>query len=157
MKNLQYVKPILIINVACLILTILLVYKHYFNNDGKGIDEYVLALSIYSLNSFFAIMSKLRSDNNKKKLFWLILGLLYVGCSTLFLERQILYGQGVSKLIMITSSIPLSLFGALLLFVKRVKIFEPLVNTLLLFSAITSILPILTLVFSIFGLIWSAF
>ena len=152
----RYKTPLLVVNGICLIMVIYLLYKHYFQNDGKGIDEYLLALSMFSFTSFFGAMSSI-VELKTRKLLWLILGLIYVIISAIYLEYKILVGQNLLKLILIASSIPLVLFCALIIFIKKQKIYGVILQILFIFSFIASILPICLFALSIFGFIFTIF
>lgn len=142
MKSLQLAKPILILNLSFLIVIIWLLYKHYFHNDGKGFDEYILALSLYSFSSLFAVLANMKYKIKSVKLLLLFLGLAYLIFIAIYLEHEILNGHGMLSAIVFLSSIPFLGFCILIIFINKMGVSHKCTNILCIFSIITSIIPI---------------
>ncbi len=154
MKDLQFEKPIIFLNLCCFIVMIWLLYKHYFYNDGKGFNEYILALSLYSFCSFFAVLANMNFKIKSIKLLLLFLGLAYLIFIAIYLEYEILNGQGMLSFIIFLSLIPLFLFCILIIFLNKIRVSNICTNILFVFSIITSIIPIYFLGLSIIGAVF---
>lgn len=146
---------LLTLNLSCLIVIIWLIYKHYFYDIGKGFDEYILALSLYSFCSFFALLANMNFKIKSVKLLLLFLGLAYLIFIAIYLEHEILNGQGMLSFIIFLSLIPLFLFCILIIFSKKITVSKICTNILSIFSIITSIIPICFLGLSILGAIFT--
>lgn len=154
MKDLQLGKPIIFLNLSCLIVIIWLLYKHYIHNDGKGFDEYILALSLYSFSSFFAVLASMNFKIKSVKLLLLSFGLAYLIFIAFYLEHEILNGHNMLYAIIFLSSIPFLVFCILIIFLNKIRVSNICTNILSVFSIITSIIPICFLGLSIIGVVF---
>ncbi|MCZ4225450.1 hypothetical protein [Pedobacter rhodius] len=142
----QFRKPLFIINGICLIMGIWFTYKHYFKNDGKGIDEVFYLLSIFTLHSFFGLITLMKVNDTKTCKNWLIVTTIFILLSALFVEIELM------KWVSFMMIIPFSTY-LLPLFLKNQKTIINLLKASFIFAIITSILPIFAFIMSVISLI----
>jgi hypothetical protein len=146
MQTDQFKRPLLIINGICLTMCIWLTYKHYFKNDGKGIDDIFYMLSIFTLHSFFGLLALFKLDRTNTYKIWLVIANIFVLISALFVESQLM--NSFSYILII----PFMAYFVLP-FLKNHKAIVIIFRVAFLCAFITSILPIFAFIMSIISLI----
>lgn len=82
----------LILNIICAFMTIWFTYKHYFKNEGKGIDDIFYVLSLLSFINFFSLKASLNlTKSNQTYKTWLIFGIGYILAIALFIELELFH------------------------------------------------------------------
>ena len=154
----EFVKPILIINVLALITSFAYGYIYYFANKGKGIDDLLFEFSLYSLSSFFAAIAALKYVKNKQQvILWLVLGLIYVLLSAGYIYLEIANRSGL-LIICIEALIPLTFFIIALVAINRLKIFRICLYCLFVLSLVSCAIPVfLFFIVGALAWIWSLF
>lgn len=69
------------INLMIFVFAIWLSYKHFYNNAGKGIDDFLLALCLFTLSSFFVVNILLSADQRQLRIRWLWTGFIFIFAS----------------------------------------------------------------------------
>lgn len=72
------------INLMIFVFAIWLSYKHFYHNAGKGIDDFLLALCLITLSSFFVVSSMLSANQRQVRLSWLWAGFIFIFASGMF-------------------------------------------------------------------------
>lgn len=141
-----FIKPLLLVNGICLIMCIWFTYKHYFKNDGKGIDEIFYLLSIFTLHSFFGLMALIKVSDIKIYKNRLIVTNIFILLSVFFVEIELM------KWISVIMIIPFIIY-LLPQFLKTSKTIVNLFKVSFIFAIITSILPIYAFIMSLIAII----
>ncbi|TCO29070.1 hypothetical protein EV200_102489 [Pedobacter psychrotolerans] len=142
----QFSKPLYIINGICLTMSIWFTYKHYFYNDGKGIDDIFYMLSIFTLHSFFGLIALTKVGDGKVYKNWLIIVNVFILLSVIFVEKELIKGGFYIVIIpFIAYCVPQ--------FLKNRETIVNFMKVSFICAFITSILPIFSFIMSIISLI----
>lgn len=142
----QFIKPLYIINGICLIMTIYFTYKHYFHNDGKGVDEIFYMLSIFSLHNCFGLLAATKLSDVKVYKNWLITANIFILIAVIFVEKELMSGVFYIALVPFITYL-------LAQFSKNKKIIFNLIKVSFISTFITSILPIYSFMMAIISII----
>ena len=74
----QFANPLLVINAICIIMATWFTYKHYFKNDGKGIEYIFYMLSIFILHSFFGLVALFKLDRTNTYKISLVIANIFI-------------------------------------------------------------------------------
>ncbi len=142
----QFNKPLYIVNGICLTMSIWFTYKHYFHNDGKGIDDIFYMLSIFTLHSCFGLIAVTKLSDAKVYKNWLIIANIFILLSVIFVEKELIRGGFYIAIIpFITYLVPQ--------FSKNRKTIINFVTVSFICAFITSILPIFSFIMSIISIL----
>ena len=151
-----FVKAIFIINGVSLVSGSWFWYKYYFDNTGKGLDDFFYIFSIYSLNSFFAAKAtSKRLKTEWKAKYWCFLGSIFTLISTIYVSICLFDGKILMPIAL--NVMPFVLFVICLLSHKNTKVFEGAILVIFLISLIMSALPILAFLLVVFSIVWLLF
>ncbi|WP_461788652.1 hypothetical protein [Pedobacter sp.] len=140
----QISKLVYILNIVMFIFILWLSYKHYLNSPGKGIDDFLLALSICVLSSSFVVKS-LNHNNSRQMLNWLIGGLIFTSLSGAFIFYELdIYVAAISM----TQSLFMVFIILIRCNVKKIKICS---TVYLVSSLIIAVLPLCAIGLIVFG------
>lgn len=142
----HFSKPLYIINGICLIMSTWFTYKHYFYNDGKGIDDIFYMLSIFTLHSFFGLIALINLSNNKTYKNWLSIANIFILLSVIFVEKELIKsGFYIVIIPFIAYSVPQ--------FLKNRKTIINFIKVSFICAFITSILPIFSFIMSVISIV----
>ncbi|KQB99370.1 hypothetical protein [Pedobacter sp. Hv1] len=146
----QFKQPLLVINAISVIMSIVFIYKHYFNHDGKGVDDMLCAFSIFTLQSFFGLIALTKANSSKPNKIWWFIAIVYTVLATLFIEIELFKG------VYFIAVIPIIAYGLQLFPDKEMKMLK-FANVAFVLGYITSIVPIFAFIMSIVTLIIGIF
>ncbi|MFC1225858.1 hypothetical protein ACFE6N_18790 [Pedobacter sp. BG31] len=146
MQTEQFSKPLYIINGICLTMSIWFTYKHYFYNDGKGIDNVFYMLSMLTLPSCFGLIAVTKLSHAKVYKNWLIISNIFIVLAVVFVEKELIKGVFYIAIIpFITYLLPQ--------FSKNRKTIINAMTVSFIYAFITSILPIFSFMMSLISII----
>ena len=147
--NMMYFGKVLrVIIIVCTITSLIYTYKHYFDNDGKGVDDIFYLASISTLHCIFGLMAVLNYNISRivaKK--WLFIGLIYCVLVGIYVELELPYNGGS-----VVCIIPAIGYLAGLFLIDN-KYFLQSLRVVFTLSFITSVLPVYALATLIFSLV----
>jgi hypothetical protein len=156
--EIEFTKTIFIISGLTLITSFFFGYKYYFDNAGKGIDDFIFALSVYPLNSFFAAMGSLQYYRNKlyAKL-WFTLGFVFTIICGYYIFFEI-FNNDLLIAVVMSSSLPLICFLLATLIIHNFNIVRASMYIIYILTVISSGIPIFLLfILGTFGQILKLF
>jgi hypothetical protein len=143
--QIEFTKAIFIISGLTLITGFFFGYKHYYDNAGKGIDDFLFAMSIYPLNSFFAAMGSLQYYKNRlyAKL-WFTLGFVFTIICGYYIFFEI-FNNDLLIAVIIAFSLPLISFLLATLITHDFNIVRVSIYIIYILTVISGGIPIFLL------------